>query len=209
MAELDRVPADKRAASVPYVRGKYAFAQNDAAGVIWAIGKKIGCVGYAADYRKLALTVIQDAAPETKRAEYDWIFDRLFARVGAMNAAGRDSSYAGSKREFVELAAEAVLQCRYLPPQLGFDERYADAATFLADVRSTRAGEALCNDNRGLSWHDCEVLTGDLGSPHLHLSGTVLAAAHDRGIASWLVSLSHDGHMAVAFVVATGKGPTT
>ena len=64
-------------------------------------------------------------------------------------------------------------------------------------------------DNRGLSWHDCEVLTGDLGSPHLHLSGTVLAAAHDRGIASWLVSLSHDGHMAVAFVVATGKGPTT
>ncbi|MBL0177315.1 MAG: hypothetical protein IPP94_19065 [Ignavibacteria bacterium] len=106
---------------------KYAFAQNDAAGVIWAIRKKIECVGYPADYRKLALTVIQDAAPETKRAEYDWIFDRLFARIGAMHAAGRDSSYAGSKREYVELAAEAVLQCRYLPPRLGFDERYAAA----------------------------------------------------------------------------------
>jgi len=32
LADLDRVPADKRRASVPYVRGKYAFAQNDFAG---------------------------------------------------------------------------------------------------------------------------------------------------------------------------------
>ena len=32
LADLDRVPSDKRRPSVPYVRGKYAFAQDDFAG---------------------------------------------------------------------------------------------------------------------------------------------------------------------------------
>jgi holo-[acyl-carrier protein] synthase len=57
-------------------------------------------------------------------------------------------------------------------------------------------------DNRGLSWHDCEVLNGDLGEPRLVLSGTVEAASRARGIDAWLISLSHDGDMAIAFVVA-------
>ena len=58
-------------------------------------------------------------------------------------------------------------------------------------------------DNRGLSWHDCQILNGHLGDPQLELTGTVAAAARSRGIDSWQVSLSHDGHMAVAFVVAS------
>ncbi len=58
-------------------------------------------------------------------------------------------------------------------------------------------------DNRGLQWHDCELVAGPLGEPLLQMSGTVAAAAAARGIESWLVSLSHDGHMAIAFVVAT------
>lgn len=58
-------------------------------------------------------------------------------------------------------------------------------------------------DNRGLHWHDCEVLAGPLGEPRIEVRGTVAAAAAARGIESWLVSLSHDGHMAIAFVVAS------
>lgn len=57
-------------------------------------------------------------------------------------------------------------------------------------------------DNRGLSWHDCELLSGERGEPRLEISGTVRAAADELGIESWLVSLSHDGNMAIAFVVA-------
>lgn len=57
-------------------------------------------------------------------------------------------------------------------------------------------------DCTGLSWHDCEVLTGSRGAPELHLSGTVAAAARDAGIGGWRLSLSHDGDMAIAFVVA-------
>lgn len=58
-------------------------------------------------------------------------------------------------------------------------------------------------DNRGLNWHDCELVVGSLGEPLLEVSGTVAAAAAARGVESWLVSLSHDGHMAIAFVVGT------
>jgi holo-[acyl-carrier protein] synthase len=62
-------------------------------------------------------------------------------------------------------------------------------------------------DTRGLEWHDCELMAGPLGEPIIHVQGTVAAAAAARGIESWLVSLSHDGHMAIAFVVATrGQG---
>jgi holo-[acyl-carrier protein] synthase len=61
-------------------------------------------------------------------------------------------------------------------------------------------------DNRGLAWHDCEVLNGQRGEPELVLSGTVLAAARARGIDTWLISLSHDGDMAIAFVLAARSG---
>jgi len=57
-------------------------------------------------------------------------------------------------------------------------------------------------DTTGLEWHDCEVLSGARGEPVIHVSGTVAEAARTRGIARWLVSLSHDGDMAIAFVVA-------
>ncbi len=58
-------------------------------------------------------------------------------------------------------------------------------------------------DTRGLEWHDCEVLRGERGEPILVVSRTVEQAAISRGIAHWHVSISHDGGMAVAFVVAS------
>lgn len=55
----------------------------------------------------------------------------------------------------------------------------------------------------GLQWHDCEVLTGPHGEPVLSMRGTVAAAAEAMGIGHWAISLSHDGHMAIAVVVAS------
>ena len=57
-------------------------------------------------------------------------------------------------------------------------------------------------DTTGLSWHDCEVLSGERGEPRIVVSGTVAEAASVRGIERWLVSVSHDGDMAMAFVIA-------
>ncbi len=58
----------------------------------------------------------------------------------------------------------------------------------------------------GLRWHDCELLAGERGQPVLALSGTVAAAGTALGIDRWAISLSHDGHMAIAVVVASATG---
>jgi holo-[acyl-carrier protein] synthase len=54
----------------------------------------------------------------------------------------------------------------------------------------------------GLHWHDCEIVTDPDGRPWLTVSGTVATVASDRGIRRWHLSLSHDGGIASAMVVA-------
>ena len=55
-----------------------------------------------------------------------------------------------------------------------------------------------------LHWHDAEVLVGEHGRPHLEVRGSVAGRAAQLGVSSWHVSLSHDGGMASAVVVAEG-----
>jgi holo-[acyl-carrier protein] synthase len=54
----------------------------------------------------------------------------------------------------------------------------------------------------GLRWHDCEIVSDSDGRPWLTVSGTVAAVAAERGIGRWHLSLSHDGGIASAMVVA-------
>ena len=54
----------------------------------------------------------------------------------------------------------------------------------------------------GMRWHDCEVVTDPDGRPWLTVSGTVAAVATERGVSRWHLSLSHDGGIASAMVVA-------
>jgi holo-[acyl-carrier protein] synthase len=56
----------------------------------------------------------------------------------------------------------------------------------------------------GMLWHDAEISTDDRGRPHLSVTGTVAARADALGIKHWHISLSHDGGMAAATVVAEG-----
>jgi holo-[acyl-carrier protein] synthase len=54
----------------------------------------------------------------------------------------------------------------------------------------------------GLHWYDCEIVSDPDGRPWLTVSGTVAAVAAERGITRWHLSLSHDGGIASAMVVA-------
>jgi holo-[acyl-carrier protein] synthase len=54
----------------------------------------------------------------------------------------------------------------------------------------------------GMAWHDCEVVGDAGGRPWLRVSGTVAAVAAAQDIGRWHLSLSHDGDLAVAYVVA-------
>ena len=55
-----------------------------------------------------------------------------------------------------------------------------------------------------LRWHDAEVTVGDHGRPHLEVRGSVAGRAAQLGVSSWHLSLSHDGGIASAVVVAEG-----
>ena len=55
-----------------------------------------------------------------------------------------------------------------------------------------------------LRWHDAEVTVGDHGRPHLEVRGSVAGRAAQLGVTAWHVSLSHDGGIASAVVVAEG-----
>jgi holo-[acyl-carrier protein] synthase len=56
----------------------------------------------------------------------------------------------------------------------------------------------------GMLWTDAEVRTDDAGRPSLTVRGTVAAQASALGVTRWHLSLSHDGGMAAATVIAEG-----
>lgn len=54
----------------------------------------------------------------------------------------------------------------------------------------------------GMHWTDAEVHTDAVGRPSLVVGGTVAARAATLGVTRWHVSLSHDGGIASATVIA-------
>jgi holo-[acyl-carrier protein] synthase len=67
------------------------------------------------------------------------------------------------------------------------------------------AKEALIKalgDSTGIHWHDMRVVSGDDRNPHFELSGAAAALAATRGAHHLHLSMSHDGGIAVAYVVA-------
>ena len=53
----------------------------------------------------------------------------------------------------------------------------------------------------GISWTDIEVVSTPSGAPELRVAGQAAVIAGQRGIGSWLVSLSHTEHAAIASVI--------
>ena len=54
----------------------------------------------------------------------------------------------------------------------------------------------------GMLWTDAEIGTDAAGRPYLTVTGTVAARAAELGVEHWHVSLSHDGGIASATVIA-------
>ena len=54
----------------------------------------------------------------------------------------------------------------------------------------------------GLRWQDAEVVREESGAPTLVVTGTVAARAAELGVTRFHLSMSHDGGMASAVVVA-------
>ena len=85
--------------------------------------------------------------------------------------------------------------------------RAAPAASLAGSFAAKEALAKVLGAPPGLRWTDAEVLHGANGRPFLAVRGTVAAAARARGIGAWHLSLSHDGGLCVAMVVAeSGTG---
>jgi holo-[acyl-carrier protein] synthase len=54
----------------------------------------------------------------------------------------------------------------------------------------------------GLSHQEAEVVTGEHGKPELRVSGEVAELAVSLGVTRWHLSISHDGGLAIAYVIA-------
>jgi holo-[acyl-carrier protein] synthase len=54
----------------------------------------------------------------------------------------------------------------------------------------------------GLRWQDAEVGVAEHGRPVLAVRGTVAARARELGVTRWHLSMSHDGGIASAVVIA-------
>lgn len=87
------------------------------------------------------------------------------------------------------LFTDAELACRR-PEQL--------AARFAAKEATAKALGAP----GGLRWRDAEVVVEEGGRPRLFLHGAAADEATAQGVRTWHLSLSHDGGIATAVVVA-------
>ncbi|MDO5617352.1 holo-ACP synthase [Kocuria sp.] len=74
------------------------------------------------------------------------------------------------------------------------------AARFAAKEAAAKALKAP----PGMIWQHCWIEKTQWGAPVLRTTGTVAAEAAQQGIDRWHLSMSHDGGLAMAYVVAEG-----
>jgi len=60
----------------------------------------------------------------------------------------------------------------------------------------------------GIALTDVEILSNGVSPPRVEVAGGARAAAEDRGIASWHLSLTHSAHSAAAVALALGSPST-
>jgi D-3-phosphoglycerate dehydrogenase len=82
------------------------------------------------------------------------------------------------------------------------------AARFAAKEAVSKALGVGIFGSEGLSWREVEVLPDRRGRPLIYLYGKAQRRAAEMGVTEVAVSLTHDGGLAVAMVVAQGSGPT-
>jgi holo-[acyl-carrier protein] synthase len=86
------------------------------------------------------------------------------------------------------------------------DERRLPTRSLAARFAAKEALAKALGAPAGLRWTDAEVRRAAGGRPSLHVQGTVAQAAAALGVDAWHISLSHDGGLAVAVVIAEHTG---
>lgn len=83
-------------------------------------------------------------------------------------------------------------------------ERGRAIGSLAACVAAKEAAAKALGGPPGLRWTDVEVAHDAAGRPVMRAHGTVAEAAARLGVRRWHLSLTHDGGVSVAMVVAEG-----
>jgi holo-[acyl-carrier protein] synthase len=99
----------------------------------------------------------------------------------------------------------------YTTDELEYCRRAADPAERLAARWAAKEAVAKCLGGGvpGLDLRTIEVLRADDGAPSVGLSGVAADRAAERGISSWLLSMSHTSTLAEAIAIAVGAPSVT
>jgi holo-[acyl-carrier protein] synthase len=85
------------------------------------------------------------------------------------------------------------------------DERIGSPRTLAGRFAAKEAFIKSVGDPRGMNWQEVSVEKDALGKPSLAVSGATAKITDAAGIDKFHLSITHDGGMAIAFVVAEGK----
>ncbi|MFN3821346.1 MAG: holo-ACP synthase [bacterium] len=92
------------------------------------------------------------------------------------------------------LTQDEIFQCRGRPERI---------ASLIAAKEA--CSKVLGVGMRGVSWREIEILHLPNGKPTLHLHRRAKLLSENQGWHSWSISLTHDGGLAIAVVVALLK----
>lgn len=85
------------------------------------------------------------------------------------------------------------------------DERLGSARTLAGRFAAKEAFIKSVGDPRGMNWQEVSIGKDALGKPSILVSGATAKITNAAGIDKFHVSITHDGGMAIAFVVAEGR----
>jgi holo-[acyl-carrier protein] synthase len=82
-------------------------------------------------------------------------------------------------------------------------ERGLNTRSLAARFAAKEAVAKVLGAPAGMNWQDCWIGLDESG-PTVQVKGTVAAVAASRGVKRWHLSMSHDGGISTAMVVAEG-----
>lgn len=99
----------------------------------------------------------------------------------------------------------ALVERVYTPGELAYCNAAADPAERLAARWAAKEAAVKCLGGGvpGLDLREIEIVRGTDGAPSLVVVGEAATRAAERGIVTWLVSLSHTSALAQAVVIAS------
>ncbi|MCV9996608.1 holo-ACP synthase [Paeniglutamicibacter sp. ZC-3] len=82
------------------------------------------------------------------------------------------------------------------------EEQVSHALPLAAHFAAKEAIVKAVGAPAGLDWLDCQVLVEVGGLPRVSIMGSIAAVAAIKGINSWHLSMSQEGDLAIAMVIA-------